>query len=29
MHGSYPIDKVPEKYVRRYYSGLFDDEGRE
>jgi ketosteroid isomerase-like protein len=29
MHGSYPIDKVPEKYVRRYYSGLFDDEERE
>jgi hypothetical protein len=29
MHGSYPIDKVPEKYVRRFYSGLFDDEERE
>jgi ketosteroid isomerase-like protein len=25
MHGSYPIDKVPEKYVRRYYSGLFEN----
>jgi ketosteroid isomerase-like protein len=29
MHGSYPIDKVPEKYVRRYYTDLFDDEERE
>ncbi len=29
MHGSYPIDKVPEKYLRRYYSGLFEGEGRE
>jgi ketosteroid isomerase-like protein len=29
MHGSYPIDKVPERYVRRYYSGLFNDEERE
>ena len=29
MHGSYPIDKVPEKYVRRYYTDLFNGEGRE
>ncbi len=25
MHGSYPIDRVPENYVRRFYSGLFED----
>jgi ketosteroid isomerase-like protein len=24
MHGSYPVDKVPEEFVRRFYSGLFD-----
>jgi hypothetical protein len=24
MHGSYPIDKIPENYVRRFYSGLFE-----
>ena len=24
MHGSYPVDKVPEKYVRHFYSGLFE-----
>jgi ketosteroid isomerase-like protein len=24
MHGSYPVDKVPENYVRRFYSGLFE-----
>ena len=29
MHGSYPIDKVPEKYLRRFYPDLFDAEGRE
>jgi ketosteroid isomerase-like protein len=29
MHGSYPIDKIPEKYVRRYYADLFNGEGRE
>ncbi|HOC41522.1 MAG TPA: nuclear transport factor 2 family protein [Thermoanaerobaculales bacterium] len=29
MHGSYPIDKVPEQYVRRFYSVLFENEGRE
>jgi len=25
MHGSYPVDKVPEKYVRHFYSKLFDE----
>ncbi len=24
MHGSYPVDKIPEDYVRRFYSGLFE-----
>lgn len=24
MHGSYPVDKIPEKYVRHFYSGLFE-----
>ncbi len=24
VHGAYPIDKVPENYVRRFYSGLFE-----
>ena len=24
MHGAYPIDKIPEKYVTRFYSGLFE-----
>ena len=24
MHGSYPVDKVPERYVKRFYSGLFE-----
>ncbi len=24
MHGAYPIDKIPENYVRRFYSGLFE-----
>jgi ketosteroid isomerase-like protein len=24
MHGSYPIDKIPENYVRRFYSNLFE-----
>ena len=23
-HGSYPIDKIPENYVRKYYSNLFE-----
>jgi len=23
MHGSYPVDKIPENYVRRFYSDLF------
>ena len=22
--GSYPVDKVPDNYVRRFYSGLFE-----
>ena len=26
MHGSYPVDKVPENYVRHFYSGLFENE---
>lgn len=25
MHGSYPIDKVPENYVRKFYSALFEN----
>jgi len=24
MHGSYPVDKIPENYVRRFYSNLFE-----
>lgn len=24
MHGSYPVDKIPENYVREYYSNLFE-----
>ena len=24
MHGSYPVDKIPENYVRRFYKGLFE-----
>jgi ketosteroid isomerase-like protein len=24
VHGSYPIDKIPENYVRRFYSDLFE-----
>jgi ketosteroid isomerase-like protein len=24
MHGSYPVDKIPENYVRRFYSDLFE-----
>jgi len=26
MHGSYPVDKIPENYVRRFYSNLFEEE---
>ncbi|MBN1388904.1 MAG: nuclear transport factor 2 family protein [Bacteroidales bacterium] len=26
MHGSYPVDKVPENYVRHFYSDMFDNE---
>jgi hypothetical protein len=25
MHGAYPIDKIPENYVRKFYSDLFQD----
>jgi hypothetical protein len=25
MHGSYPIDKIPENYVKRFYSGIFEN----
>jgi ketosteroid isomerase-like protein len=28
MHGSYPIDKIPENYVRRFYSELFENQGK-
>jgi hypothetical protein len=24
VHGSYPVDKIPENYVRRFYSNLFE-----
>ena len=24
MHGSYPVDKIPENYVREFYSNLFE-----
>ncbi len=24
MHGSYPVDKIPENYVRRFYSNMFE-----
>ena len=24
MHGSYPVDKIPENYIRAYYSDLFE-----
>ncbi|MBN1222532.1 MAG: nuclear transport factor 2 family protein [Candidatus Aminicenantes bacterium] len=24
MHGAYPVDKIPEKYVRHFYSSLFE-----
>ena len=26
MHGSYPVDKIPGNYVRKYYSELFEKE---
>lgn len=29
MHGSYPVDKIPENYVKHYYSGLFEKEKEE
>jgi ketosteroid isomerase-like protein len=25
MHGSYPVDKIPEKYVRHFYASLFEE----
>ena len=25
MHGAYPVDKIPENYVRRFYSDLFEN----
>jgi hypothetical protein len=25
MHGSYPVDKIPENYVRKFYSNLFEE----
>ena len=24
MHGSYPVDKIPENYVRKFYSNMFE-----
>jgi hypothetical protein len=24
MHGSYPVDKVPERFVREFYKDLFE-----
>jgi ketosteroid isomerase-like protein len=29
MHGSYPVDKIPENYVRRLYSDLFESKKEE
>ncbi|MFH0758307.1 MAG: nuclear transport factor 2 family protein [Bacteroidota bacterium] len=26
MHGSYPVDKIPENYVRHFYSNLFENQ---
>jgi hypothetical protein len=26
MHGAYPIDKIPENYVRKFYSDLFENQ---
>ena len=25
MHGSYPVDQIPENFVRKYYSSLFEE----
>ncbi|MBG0860604.1 MAG: nuclear transport factor 2 family protein [Bacteroidales bacterium] len=25
MHGAYPVDKIPENYVRKFYSDLFEN----
>ena len=24
MHGSYPVDKIPENYIRKFYSNMFE-----
>jgi ketosteroid isomerase-like protein len=29
MHGAYPVDKIPENYVRKFYSDLFENKGGE
>jgi hypothetical protein len=29
MHGSYPVDKIPENYVREFYSELFEYQGQQ
>jgi ketosteroid isomerase-like protein len=29
MHGSYPVDKIPENYIKSLYSNLFKDEKNE
>lgn len=29
MHGSYPVDKLPENYVRAFYSDLFESKENE
>jgi len=26
IHGSYPVDKIPENYVRHFYSNLFEEQ---
>lgn len=25
MHGAYPVDKIPENYVKQFYSGMFEN----
>lgn len=27
MHGSYPVDKIPENYVKRFYSDIVNNKG--
>jgi ketosteroid isomerase-like protein len=29
MHGAYPVDKIPENYVRRFYSSMFGKQKQE